>query len=81
MLALLALIAFDFGPRFSLGQVCVTPNAMSKIPRPEIEKALKRHVRGDWGERCEEDRQENDISLKTDFRILSAHRASNGVKF
>jgi hypothetical protein len=30
---------------------------------------------------CEEDRQGNDISLKTDCRILSAYRASNGVKF
>ena len=79
MLAMLALIALDFGPKFSLGQVCITPNAMSKIPKLEIEKALQRHVRGDWGELCEEDWQGNDISLKTECRILSAYRAGNGV--
>ena len=75
------MIAFVLGPKFSLGQVCITPNAMSKIPRPEIEKALQRHARGDGGELCEEDWQGNDISLKTECRILSAYRAGNGVQF
>lgn len=81
MLEMLCLIALDSGPRFSLGQVYITPSAMKEIPAPDIEKALRRHVRGDWGELCEEDRRANDASLTSACRLLSAYRASNGVKF
>jgi hypothetical protein len=34
---------------------------------------LDRHVRGDWGVVCEEDRRENDKSLATGQRIISAY--------
>ena len=81
MLASTVLIAFDFGPKFSLGQVCITPNAKNQVPPEDVEKALKRHLRGDWGDLDEHDRRENESSLKAGFRLLSAYRASNGVKF
>lgn len=34
---------------------------------------LSRHVRGDWGDLTEEDKQENELSVREGFRILSAY--------
>jgi hypothetical protein len=41
---------------------------------------LSRHVRGDWGDLSEEDRRENDLSVRQGFRILSAYNLRTGVK-
>ena len=35
---------------------------------------LSRRVRGDWGELCEEDRKENQLSVEKGFRILGSYR-------
>jgi hypothetical protein len=42
--------------------------------------ALARHSSGDWGDVCEEDRKENDLSLKEGFRLLSVYTTSTGTK-
>jgi hypothetical protein len=42
---------------------------------------LQRHQAGDWGDVDEHDRQENELSLKNGFRLLSVYHAANGVKF
>ena len=34
---------------------------------------LSRHVTGDWGDLGEEDKQENELSVRKGFRILSAY--------
>jgi hypothetical protein len=39
-----------------------------------------RHITGDWGDLCEEDRQENEFSVKNALRILSAYTLRTGVK-
>jgi len=36
--------------------------------------SLKRHASGDWGDLCQEDIKENELSLKEDFRLLSAYK-------
>ena len=36
-------------------------------------KSLFRHINADWGELSEEDKQENEFSLKNSFRLLSAY--------
>lgn len=66
--------------KFSLGEVVITPNALEKLNPDDILKALNRHVLGDWGELDEEDRLENEHSLKNGFRLLSVYR-SGGTKF
>lgn len=66
--------------KFSLGEVVITPNALEKLNPDDILKALNRHVLGDWGELDEEDRLENEHSLKHGFRLLSVYR-SGGTKF
>jgi hypothetical protein len=67
--------------KFSLGSLVATPNALDKVPDKDIRMALLRHAKGDWGECCPEDWEENDRSAKEGDRILSAYTASNGVKF
>jgi hypothetical protein len=37
--------------------------------------SIRRHVTGDWGELGEEDKKENELSLKEGFRLLSAYEA------
>ena len=40
-----------------------------------------RHVVGDWGDLCAEDKQVNDQAVVGGMRILSAYQAANGTKF
>lgn len=67
--------------KFKLGQVVITRGALAKLSQEDIANALRRHVSGDWGEVCKEDKKENELSLQQGFRILSAYRTSQGVKF
>lgn len=67
--------------KFRLGQIVATPNALEHLSSGDIFTAIRRHQAGDWGEVCEEDRQENELSLKQGFRLLSAYHTSTGAKF
>lgn len=69
-------------PLFSLGRIVATPGALEAL-----EKAgqlpldfLTRHVRGDWGEVCNEDRVLNDEAIWEGSRILSAYHTKLVVK-
>lgn len=68
--------------KFPLGQIVATPGALEAFREAGEEPLtyLERHLAGDWGEVCEEDRQENELSLREGFRILSAYTLSNGTK-
>jgi hypothetical protein len=41
-------------------------------------KYLERHLSGDWGDLDDEDKAENDFSVKNGFRILSAYNTPSG---
>lgn len=66
---------------FKVGQVYKTMGVNETIDDNDIMKALNRHVKGDWGELQEGDKEANDEALQTDQRILSSYKDSNGVKF
>lgn len=68
-------------PKFQIGGLVGTANALASIPAPEIFVALWRHVSGDWGELDEHDRQENEFSLTRHLRLFSVYRSTLGVKF
>ncbi len=69
--------------RFALGQTYITPGAEEVLliaGQTDIE-FLRRHMSCDWGsELSEQDVQENELSLKEGFRLLSAYRTSKGQK-
>lgn len=66
---------------FPLGHIVATPNALAKLTAQDISTAIQRHQAGDWGDLDEDDRQENAHSLEQGLRLLSAYRATGGIKF
>jgi hypothetical protein len=62
--------------KFSLGPVYATPGALELLKRAGVNAwpLLKRHVNGDWGDVSPEDAQENELSVREGFRILSSYR-------
>ena len=68
-------------PKFPLGQVVATPNALALISQSDITATLARHVTGDWGDVCAEDKLVNDQAVVEGLRILSAYQTANGIKF
>ena len=67
---------------FSLGQVVATPGALTALQKAgqQPQEFLARHLQGDWGDLCEEDRRENQFSLERGFRLLSSYRTLADVK-
>lgn len=69
--------------KFKLGHIVSTPGAIEAFEREEAFSGhdaaimmvawLSKHANGDWGDLCEEDKQENELSVKNGFRILSAY--------
>jgi hypothetical protein len=59
----------------------MTRNAQTSLPIPDVLAALSRHVIGDWGDVCEEDKKANNHALKDGSRLLSKYRDSRGTKF
>lgn len=68
-------------PKFSLGNVYVTPNAISEVPRDEIIQGVKRHEHGDWGELTSSDIAQNERALKFGGRLCSRYLSSGGHPF
>jgi hypothetical protein len=67
---------------FSPGQVVSTPGALDAISKAEQRpnEFLSRHLNGDWGELCEEDKQANQEALEQGLRLLSAYRTADGTR-
>ena len=65
---------------FDSGRVLVTRGIlqMSDDERSSTLGFLARHLTGDWGDLCKEDRQENELSLRERFRILSSYKTAKG---
>jgi hypothetical protein len=68
-------------PKFSLGQIVATQNALTQIPNDEILAALSRHQRGDWGTLDPEDIQSNERALKGEGRLFSAYTSIQNIRF
>lgn len=69
--------------RFNPGQVVATPGALAALEASgdSLLSYLQRHLSGDWGDVAPEDaRDENELSLKNDWRLLSAYTLKSGTK-
>jgi hypothetical protein len=67
--------------KFTLGQLVITTNAQATLSPESVLPAITRHASGDWGELDDHDRQENELSLKRGFRLVSVYRDANNTKF
>ena len=61
---------------YRIGQLLITAGVYERVSNDEIQTMLSRHVRGDWGIVCDEDKEENDDALRNGGRILSAYQSS-----
>ena len=68
-------------PKFPLGRVLITSQAYEQLPLGDQLAALGRHQYGDWGEICEEDREENELSFREGYRLLSVYQSHTGKAF
>ncbi len=69
--------------RFSFGQLVFTRGVNDRVADDVqfakfVTESLGRHAKGDWGDLGQEDKQENDFSLKKGFRLLLAYER-NGL--
>ena len=65
---------------FPSGKIVATPGVLALAERGlDLLEYLQRHLNGDWGDLCEEDKAENLFSLKHGLRLLSAYNTPFGV--
>lgn len=69
-------------PLFKLGHTVATPGALDALETTGDNPAdyLKRHIMGDWGDVCVEDKAANDADLANGGRLLSAYILSDDTK-
>jgi hypothetical protein len=65
--------------KFKLGRIFATPGALALAESgANLMDYLQRHLNGDWGDICEDDKAENEFSLNHGFRLLSAYNTQHG---
>ena len=66
-------------PLFPAGKIVATPGALALLQRVNKSPVefLSRHLRGDWGDLCQEDKTENELSLKCGFRLVSSYQVTD----
>jgi hypothetical protein len=60
-------------PRFELGSVYATANAVATFAAETLLACLNRHAAGDWGDLDPEDREANEDAVASGGRILSSY--------
>jgi hypothetical protein len=69
--------------RFPLGKMMMTAGVNDKVTDDAefaefVTKSLARHITGDWGDLCAEDKTENEMALKAgNLRIFSVYEKPN----
>jgi len=66
-------------PLFPAGQIVATPGARALLEQANQSplEFLSRHLRGDWGDLCLDDKTENELSLKFGFRLMSSYQVTD----
>ena len=66
-------------PLFLAGQIVATPGALALLEQANKTplEFLSRHLRRDWGDLCQDDKTENELSLKYGFRLMSSYQLTD----
>ena len=69
-------------PKFRLGKLVATPGALDALTESGQSPMhfVTRHLQGDWGDCCPEDRQANEDALLNGDRLFSVYKTAKGVK-
>tara|TARA_R110001599_G_scaffold56410_5_gene156054 strand:+ start:6909 stop:7202 length:294 start_codon:yes stop_codon:yes gene_type:complete len=69
-------------PRFQAGKVLMTQGVNDLIQRGVINPApyLQRHLNGDWGDLCGDDKQLNDEALTSEGRLMSSYDVGPDIR-
>ncbi len=67
---------------FPLGEIYLTIGVQEALEESNQmpNEFLAKHQSGNWGLVCEDDKKENELSVKEGFRILSAYKTDRDVK-
>lgn len=73
------------GPKFNPGKVVATPGAIAiaeeynsdPTGKSLLATLVHKHVRGNWGSCCKEDREANDDALKDGGRVMSVFESDD----
>lgn len=67
---------------FNLGRVVATPGALRLLEKHSMTpmQFLKRHVTGDFGDLCDEDKEANNEAIWNEERILSSYKINETDK-
>ncbi len=70
------------GNLFPMGRVVATPGALDALNLAGVspDALLSRHLKGDWGDLCEDDRQMNAEALSAGERLLSAYALPDSTR-
>ncbi|MBT2375316.1 hypothetical protein [Pseudomonas fluorescens] len=62
-------------PKFSLGALIFSATVDRLVRKGKLDPMplLHRHLCGDWGEMCDQDKALNDDALKSHYRLFSAY--------
>ena len=69
-------------PLFRLGQILATPGALAILEACGVDPlslVIGRHVIGDYGDLCDEDRELNNHSLANGMRIFSSYKLARST--
>jgi len=70
----------NIATKFALGKLLMTRGVNHRIADDSqfakfVIDSLRRHARGDWGDMCREDKEQNDYSLDKRLRLFSAYQS------
>jgi len=78
-------MGISIASKFKLGKLVMTRGVNDRVAEDTqfskfVLGSLNRHARGDWGDMCKEDKDENELALKQgNLRVFSAYER-NGFK-
>lgn len=64
--------------KFTSGRLLMSRGVNDRVADDEafakfVLESLRRHLSGDWGDLCQQDKAENELSLREGYRLLSAY--------